>query len=164
MIVNSASARFDGFRCSEHLVTLAAKGVCARSSSCENVVMQDFRRLAVWARAHKLVLGVRRSARSFPRGDRGSLKTQMVSSAESVAFNIVEGAGASGAKEFARFLDISIKSTGELEYQLELATDADLMAAHVSRPLMAEAVEIRRMLCGLRRKVLEPRPSADTGN
>lgn len=88
----------------------------------------------------------------------------MVSSAESVAFNIVEGAGASGAKEFARFLDISIKSTGELEYQLELATDADLMAAHVSRPLMAEAVEIRRMLCGLRRKVLEPRPSADTGN
>lgn len=70
--------------------------------------MQDFRRLTVWRRAHELALGVRRAARSFPRGERGSLKTQMISSAESTVFNIVEGCGASGSKEFARFLDISI--------------------------------------------------------
>jgi four helix bundle protein len=82
----------------------------------------------------------------------------MVSSAESIAFNVVEGCGASTPKEFARFLDISIKSTGELEYQLQLATDADLLSARISSPLSTETVEIRKMLCGLRRKVLEPRP------
>ena len=123
--------------------------------------MQDFRRLVVWARAHQLVLAVRRAARSFPRSERGTLKTQMVSSAESIAFNIVEGSGASRPKEFARFLDISIKSTCELEYQLQLATDADLLAPTVGRPLCAETIEIRRMLCGLRRRVLEPRRVTD---
>ena len=81
----------------------------------------------------------------------------MINSAESVAFNIVEGCGASRPKEFARFLDISIKSTCELEYQLQLATDCGLVPSRVCHPLSTETVEIRRMLCGLRRKVLEPR-------
>ena len=120
--------------------------------------MQDFRRLLVWRRAHELVLGVRRAIRTFPRSERGSLKTQMVTSAESIAFNLVEGCGASRPKEFARFLDISIKSTCELEYQLQLATDCGLLSSRVGPALTSETVEIRRMLCGLRRRVLEPRP------
>src|SRR5688500_12303946 len=103
--------------------------------------MQNFRELRVWSRAHQLILGVRRAARSFPRGERGSLKTQMISSAESIAFNIVEGCGAAGPKEFARFLDISIKSTGELEYQLQLSVDSDLLSGSTGQPLAAEAVE-----------------------
>ena len=123
--------------------------------------MQDFRKLQVWRRAHDLALGVRRAGRSFPRSERGALKEQMISSAESVVFNIVEGCGASGAKEFARFLDISIKSTCELEYQLELAVEADLLRDNVGGPLGDEAIEIRKMLCGLRRKVLERRPRPD---
>jgi four helix bundle protein len=116
--------------------------------------MQDFRRLLVWERAHGLVLGVRRSIRQFPRSERGSLKSQMTNAAESIAFNIVEGCGSTSSKEFARFLDISIKSTSELEYQLQLATDSGLLPLRICAPLSAEAVEIRRMLCGLRRKVL----------
>lgn len=82
----------------------------------------------------------------------------MISSAESVVFNIVEGCGCSGPKEFGRFLDISIKSTCELEYQLQLSVEAELMACSTGSPLAAEAIEIRRMLCVLRRRVLEPRP------
>jgi four helix bundle protein len=87
----------------------------------------------------------------------------MTNAAESIAFNIVEGCGAASSKEFARFLDISIKSTTELEYQLQLATDSGLLPHRVCGPLSAESVEIRRMLCGLRRKVLhaanqQPRP------
>jgi len=101
------------------------------------------------------VLGVRRGIRKFPRSERGSLKSQMTNAAESIAFNIVEGCGSTSSKEFARFLDISIKSTCELEYQLQLATDCDLLPRHVGGPLSAETVEIRRMLCGLRKKVLE---------
>jgi four helix bundle protein len=79
----------------------------------------------------------------------------MVSAVESVAFNIVEGCGASTRKEFARFLDISIKSTSELEYQIQLATDCGVLTRYKWRSLTAETVEIRRMLCGLRRAVLE---------
>ena len=78
----------------------------------------------------------------------------MTNAAESIAFNIVEGCGSTSSKEFARFLDISIKSTCELEYQLQLATDCGLLSRAVGNPLAAESVEIRRMLCGLRKKVL----------
>lgn len=80
----------------------------------------------------------------------------MVNAAESIAFNIVEGCGSRTAKEFARFLDISIKSASELESQLQLAVDCGAITKAVWQPLTGETVEIRRMLCGLRRKVLEP--------
>lgn len=116
--------------------------------------MQNFRRLLVWQRSHELVLGIRKAVKRFPRSERGSLKSQMVNAAESVAFNIVEGCGSTSSKEFARFLDISIKSTCELEGQLQLATDAGLMQHHTWSPLSTETEEIRRMLCGLRKKVL----------
>ncbi len=79
----------------------------------------------------------------------------MVSAAESIVCNIVEGCGATTRKEFARFLDISIKSTCELEYQLQLATDCGVLASRDWQSVSAETIEIRRMLCGLRRAVLE---------
>jgi four helix bundle protein len=78
----------------------------------------------------------------------------MTNAAESIAFNIVEGCGSTSSKEFARFLDISIKSTTELEYQLQLAADCGLLPRRVWSPLSSETIEVRRMLCGLRRKVL----------
>jgi four helix bundle protein len=87
----------------------------------------------------------------------------MVNAAESIAFNIVEGCGSTSSKEFARFLDISIKSTCELEYQLQLATDCGLLSRLVGSRLGVETVEIRRMLCVLRRRVLDapPRPTSN---
>ena len=138
----------------------AVNGRRVSPGRAENVGMQDFRRLLVWRRAHELALNVRRGIRSFPRSERGSLKSQMVNAGESIAFNIVEGCGSRSPKEFARFLDISIKSTLELESQLQLATDCGVLQRREWSLLSAETVEIRRMLCGLRRKVLNPQVPA----
>jgi four helix bundle protein len=79
----------------------------------------------------------------------------MIGAAESIASNIVEGCGASTQKEFARFLDISTKSTSDVEYRLQLAADCGVLPMRDWRSLTAETVEIRRMLCGLRRKILD---------
>ena len=117
--------------------------------------MQSFRRLRVWERAHQFALEVRRVTQSFPRSGYAELKSQLVSAAESIATNIVEGAAAATCKEFARFLDISVKSTSEVEYQLQLALDYGILPANKWRALSDEVVQIRRMLCGLRRAVLE---------
>lgn len=117
--------------------------------------MQDFRRLAVWARAHAFVLNVRRAVGTFPRAGYAELRSQLTTAAESIAHNIVEGSAASSRKEFARFLDVSIKSTSEAEYQLQLAHDYTLLPVHVWQSLTSEVVQIRRMLCGLRRAVLD---------
>ncbi|MGI9140488.1 MAG: four helix bundle protein [Gemmatimonadaceae bacterium] len=117
--------------------------------------MQDYRKLRVWRKAHELALAVRRTANRLPRTGYASLRNQITTSAESIPFNIVEGCGASTPRELARFLDISIKSTTELEYQLKLATDYGVMDLVEGQALSGEVVDTRRMLCGLKRKVLD---------
>jgi four helix bundle protein len=104
--------------------------------------MQDHRRLKIWARSHALAVEVRRSTRRFPRTGYGKLQSQITNAAESVVLNIVEGCGGRSPKDFARFLDHSIKSTSELESQLELAKDYGALPCRQYQALTAEAVEI----------------------
>ena len=66
-----------------------------------------------------------------------------------------QGCGSHSAKDFAKFLDTSIKSSSELEYQLFLARDYGVLAHADWKSLTAETIDTRRMLCGLRTKVLE---------
>jgi four helix bundle protein len=116
--------------------------------------MQDFRQLHVWKRAHAFALNVRRAAEAMPRTGYTDLKSQMTRAAQSIVDNIVEGCGAASRLEFARYLDISIKSTSEVDYQLELARDLGVMSHDVWKPLANEVIEIRKMLSALRRSVL----------
>jgi len=116
--------------------------------------VQDYRRLRVWRNAHALALKVRRATNQFPRTGYASFKSQLTSAAESIAFNIVEGCGANSQKELARFLDISMKSTTELQYQLCLAADYGVLSDLESKSLVVEVIDVRKMLCGLRAKVL----------
>jgi four helix bundle protein len=113
--------------------------------------MQDFRKLVVWQKAHAFALEIRRVTEGFPR----ELRDQIRSAAESIVNNIVEGCGASSRKDFARYLDISIKSASETDYQLEFSRDLDVLAHDVWEQLSEDVVEIRRMTFGLRRTVLE---------
>ncbi|MGI8618413.1 MAG: four helix bundle protein [Gemmatimonadaceae bacterium] len=122
--------------------------------------MQDYRKLNVWARAHAHCIGVRRATRAYPRSGYAALYSQTTRAAESILFNIIEGCGTRTPKDFARFLDTSIKSSKELEGQLELAKDYGVLGRREWNALTLETVEIRRMLCGLRAKVLrKPPPS-----
>ena len=116
--------------------------------------MQDYRRLRVWRRAHAHVLNVRRATNRFPRTGYSSTKIQLMKTAESVPFTLVEGCGAFTQKEMARFVEMSIKSTKELEYQLFLARDYGILPRKDWKILTVETIEIRRMLCGLRRRIL----------
>lgn len=78
-----------------------------------------------------------------------------------MVFTIVEGCGASTPREFARFLDMEIKSNKELESQLELARDYGLITTQQWEPLAESVVRIRKMSFTFRKKVLEennPKP------
>ena len=116
--------------------------------------MQDYRKLLVWRKAHALFLNVKKSSQRFPRSGYSPLKLQLTRSVESIPYNIVEGCGAESRKEFARFLSISIKSANETEYQLTLARDYSVLPTKDWKFLSEETVAVRRMLCGLRKKVL----------
>ena len=74
---------------------------------------------------------------------------------------IVEGAEAATKREFARYLDMSIKSTTEVEEELELSRDYGILESRRWTELTAEGVEIRKMLCGLRARILEDAEAGD---
>lgn len=140
-----------------------------RRRSMHPVPMQDFRQLRVWQRAHALAIEAR-TTETFPRTGYAELKSQITRAADSIASNIVEGCAAASRQEFARFLDISIKSASELDYRFQLARALDVLRYDVWKSLAREIVEIRKMLSGLRRTVLaaaerekrQKRPRADS--
>jgi four helix bundle protein len=72
-----------------------------------------------------------------------------------VAANIVEGCGAASVREFARFLDMSIKSASETEYHLLSARDRRALVDRRWSRLSSEVVEIRRMTYAYRKRLLE---------
>lgn len=117
--------------------------------------MQDFRKLKVWQEGHAHILNVRNATNRFPRSGYATLKNQLIGAAESITFNIVEGCGAATQKEFARFLDISIKSSSEVEYQLELGHDYGILPDNEWEALSETTVKIRKMLYQLRKRVIE---------
>jgi four helix bundle protein len=116
--------------------------------------MQDFKHILAWQRAHALGIELHGLARSFPRAGHGHLRIQLTRAADSIATNIVEGCGSATNKEFARFLDIAIKSAIETENHLISSRDLHLLAPSDWQRLDTETVEIRKMIFGYRKKIL----------
>lgn len=57
--------------------------------------------------------------------------------------------------QFARYLDMSIKSASETEYHLLSARDRRALTHEKWRQLSDETVEIRRMIYAYRKRLLE---------
>jgi len=86
--------------------------------------MQDYRRLVVWQKAHKLALDVYAdSAKHLRHPEAWPIRDQIRRAAISIPSNIAEGAGRSTDADFRRFLFHSLGSTNELEYDFLLARD-----------------------------------------
>jgi four helix bundle protein len=120
--------------------------------------VSDFKRLQVWRKAHALALNVHRVATRIRGADNAALRSQILRAAMSVPTNIVEGTGQKSGKEFGRFLDIALKSTSELEYHLIIARDIGAISLNDFESLSAQAIEVRKMLYGLRTRVTASRP------
>jgi len=117
--------------------------------------MQDFRNIKAWQRAHALSIALHKRVRRFPKQGYARLRAQLTGAADSVGDTIVEGCGAATNKEFARFLDMSIKSANETEGHLLKARDLNLFSRDEWRGYAVEIVEIRKMVYAYRQKVLE---------
>ncbi|MEP6619006.1 MAG: four helix bundle protein [bacterium] len=108
----------------------------------------------MWNDANSLALAVKRLTSKYSKSEHGSLRNQMVRAAESIADNIAEGCGAATNTEFARYLDIAIKSTSELENQLERSYGYGLTRDRERASLVTSVCDLRKMTWGLRKKVL----------
>ena len=116
--------------------------------------MQDFRRIKAWQRAHALAVALHKRTRNFSRLGYSRLRAQLTGAADSIGDTIMEGAGAATLREFARFLDMSIKSANEVEGHLLKARDLDLLSPEEWQTFTAEVIEIRKMTYSYRRTML----------
>lgn len=121
--------------------------------------MSDFKKLLVWQKAHALALHAHRVAMGIRESRYASLRSQIIRSAMSIPTNIVEGRRQEGEREFARFLRYSLNSAYELEYHLMFAHEIDVIPDGEARSLLAELVEVRRMLHGLLKRISPKDPA-----
>jgi four helix bundle protein len=99
------------------------------------------------------VLQVYRLTKSFPPDERYGLTSQLRRAILSVPTNIAEGSKRQTNPEYARFLNIAEGSLAETEYLLMVRRDLGYLPATITKPALAEAEEIAKMLHSLREKV-----------
>ena len=111
--------------------------------------MQDYRKLEVWQKAHKLALNVYAISAYLKQPEAWPIRDQVFRAAISIGSNIAEGRGRGSQADFVRFLWHSMGSCNELEYDLLLARDLSFLPDPSYRPLNQQLEEVRRMLTGL---------------
>lgn len=116
-------------------------------------MMHNFRELKVWQKSRVLVKEVYLLTAELPQTEKYNLASQMQSAAVSVISNIAEGSGRGSDTDFARFLDMSLGSSHELESQVLVASDLSFIDLDKHQSLMNILSEIQRMLIGLMNKL-----------
>lgn len=92
--------------------------------------MFRFEKLEIWHEAIKYSKDIYKIAESLPRNEEFGLKSQIKRASLSISSNIAEGSGSSTQKDFAHFLDISIKSTIETTSQLLFGKEMNYFEAN----------------------------------
>ena len=117
-------------------------------------VVQPFRKLVVWQKAHELALNFYKTTRTFPTDERYGLTSQIRRSAASICANIAEGCCRQTRRDFARFAYIALGSASELEYHLLMAADLGILNEECYLPFERSVTQVKRMLTGLIRRLM----------
>ena len=83
--------------------------------------MRDFRKYEVWLDGVNLSTEIYRLTESFPKQETYALANQLQRAVVSIPSNIAEGASRESEFDFARFLEIALGSTYEVETQIRIA-------------------------------------------
>ena len=115
--------------------------------------MHNFRKLDIWLKSMDLVVEIYQLTNTFPNHEKFGLSSQMNRSAVSIPSNIAEGSAKSSNKDFARFLEMSIGSSYELETGLTIASKLNYIGLDVFALLQNKISEIQKMIIGFKNKL-----------
>ena len=116
-------------------------------------VMQDFRKLLVWQKAQQLAIQSHNLVSKIKGSHYASLRSQIVRSSLSIPANIAEGRSQRSDREFARFLNYALASSSELESHVLTCRALNLISESDSSRIVDLAIEVRRMLYGMIRRL-----------
>jgi four helix bundle protein len=115
---------------------------------------QDYKDLIVWQKGIALAKLIYRLTQSFPSAEKFGLIAQMRRAAVSIPSNLAEGQARRTTGEFVQFISHAEGSVAELDTQLILSIELEV-CEHARVAAAFELIgELRRMLNGLRRKLL----------
>ena len=111
------------------------------------VLLQDFKKLEVWRRAHEFTLEIYRITANFPNTERYNATQQLRRCGSSVAANIAEGCGRSTNKDFLRCLYIAFGELKECESFLLLARDLGYVSQESYNKIYLSMESLSKQLC-----------------
>lgn len=123
--------------------------------------MQDYKKLAVWSKAHLLVKDIYSLTIAFPKEELYGLVSQIRRASVSIPTNIAEGSGKASKPDFGRYLQIAFGSANEVEYLLFLAFELKYISQNNFEPLSSRLEEIKKMLAGLLKSLNRPLTTAN---
>ena len=119
--------------------------------------IEKFEDLSAWQKARKLTCEVYRVSSRGKFGLDYGLKDQVRRAAVSSMSNTAEGFERGSLAEFHRFLTIAKGSCAELRTQLYVALDVGYLDEASFHTLMTQAIEVGKILGGLRASVQQKR-------
>ena len=130
------------------------KATAKTKTKKQKKALRNFREYDIWIDAMEIVDVVYKITDEFPTNERYSLTSQITRSAVSIPSNIAEGASRSSEKDFARFLEISLGSSYELETQLRIANTRNYVAVIEFELVLKNIISLQKRIHALRKKIL----------
>jgi four helix bundle protein len=109
-----------------------------------------FEKLEVWQEARKLVVGVYRQTRAFPKAELYGMTSQLNRASISVANNLAEGSARTSLKDQAHFSNQAYGSLMETASDLIISSDLGFIQAEPSDALLNQAYDLAVRINNLR--------------
>ncbi|RZJ65019.1 MAG: four helix bundle protein [Flavobacterium sp.] len=117
--------------------------------------MKTFRDLLIWQKAMALVTKSYKICNTFPKEELFALASQLKRCCVSIPSNIAEGYGRGSAKDYYRFLNISMGSLFEFQTQIEIAYNLGYISEDQFNSIYSDSREVERMLSAFMKKIKE---------
>ena len=112
-------------------------------------LVQDYRNLVFWRKAHQITLDIYAETKGFPKAELFGITSQLRRASSSVSANLAEGCGRGSDPDFSRFVHHSLGSLMESDYFITLARDLGYVSQDQARRFHGQMGEVRRMLIRL---------------
>ena len=108
--------------------------------------MKNFKQLNVWQKSMSLVVQSYRLSKTLPGDEKFGLISQMNRASVSIPANIAEGSSRKSDKDYARFLEIALGSSFELETLVLIIQLLEMAPEEKTDAIIVEITEIQKML------------------
>jgi four helix bundle protein len=109
---------------------------------------KNYKNLAVWKEARKLVSAVYILTNNFPEDEKFGLTSQLKRAAISIPSNIAEGMGRNSNKETRQYYYIAKGSIYEVETQIYIAIDLGFLEEENVEQIFSQITSVRKLIIG----------------